>query len=147
MINADAKGFNYTHKYDVIISNPPFYESELKGSSTKKNVAHHNDGLLFKELLTIIKNNLAGDGIFFLIIPFKRNQEITEMLLKNEFYISEMMLVRQSISHDFFRIMLSGSLTPENRTETFFDEICIRDDELQYTPAFNKLLKDYYLYL
>ena len=56
--HADIKVFGSAKKYDVIISNPPFYENELKGNDEKKNIAHHNDGLLLPELLKIIKRIL-----------------------------------------------------------------------------------------
>ena len=40
IIHRDAKGFTSQNKYNVIISNPPFYEKELKGQDAKKNLAH-----------------------------------------------------------------------------------------------------------
>lgn len=147
VIQADARKFSYSHQYNIIISNPPFYENELKGSDTKKNVAHHNEGLLLNELLTIIKNNLKADGRFFLLLPFKRDREVNDLLLEHKFDIEEVIFVRQSINHDFFRIMLSGHLNPDENTKTTFEEMSICHDKQQYTPEFIKLLRDYYLYL
>src|ERR1700741_4578062 len=46
VLYGDARHFTFTTRYDVIISNPPFYENELKGNDDKKNVAHHGDHLL-----------------------------------------------------------------------------------------------------
>lgn len=147
VINADAKDFPYGHKYDVIIANPPFYESELKGTDTRKNMAHHNEGLLLHELLTIVKNNLKAVGRFFLLLPYKRNREIKDLLLEHKLGFEEVIFVRQSVNHDFFRIMFSGYLNPDENTETTFDEMSICNDKQQYTPEFIELLRDYYLYL
>ncbi len=147
ILQADAKKATYAHKYDYIISNPPFYENELKGHNRKKNMAHHNEGLLLPELLTIIKNNLKPEGSFYLLLPFKRNDEIRNLLLEHEFDISKILLVKQSIKHDFFRIMLSGKLQPDETTETVFDEIAIRDEREKYTDEFTRLLGGYYLKL
>ncbi len=147
VINADARSYSYVHKYDIVISNPPFYEKELKGDDKRKNIAHHNEGLLLHELLAVIKNNLKVNGRFFLLLPYKRNPEIKDLLRQHEFDISEMIFVRQSEKHDFFRIMLTGKLNPNENTETVFDEISIWNEKQQYTPGFVSLLKDYYLYL
>jgi tRNA1Val (adenine37-N6)-methyltransferase len=45
VINVDAMKFNSPKKYDVIFSNPPFYEFELQSSNAKRNLAHHGHGL------------------------------------------------------------------------------------------------------
>ncbi len=126
---------------------PPFYENELKGDDKKKNVAHHNEGLLLQELLAIIKNNLQASGRFFLLLPYKRNAEIKDLLLEHEFDISEIVFVRQSVKHDFFRIMIEGKLNRGESAETIIDDLSIWDEKHQYTTEFVSLLKDYYLYL
>jgi tRNA1Val (adenine37-N6)-methyltransferase len=145
--HADAKIFSYSKKYDCIISNPPFYENELKADVSKKNIAHHDEGLLLPELLSIIKNNLKADGQFYLLLPYKRNDEIRRLVIENELEITELVFVRQTVTHDFFRILLSGKLKGETLTETKIHEIAIKDEEQQYSPAFVSLLKDYYLHL
>ncbi|MBK5271257.1 MAG: methyltransferase, partial [Bacteroidia bacterium] len=147
VVHANAKNYPFSKKYNCIISNPPFYENELRSGNAKKNIAHHYDGLLLTELLAIIKNNLAPEGMFYLLLPYKRSQEIKELLLRLEFTISNMILVRQSVNHDYFRIMLTGKIKPVEPVETLIDEISICDDKQQYTTEFIELLKDYYLYL
>jgi tRNA1Val (adenine37-N6)-methyltransferase len=146
-IHADARNFEFSRKYDVIISNPPFYEKELKGSDLKKNLAHHQEGLLLPELLTIIKNNLSAEGTFFLLLPFKRNDEIRNLFAENDLAIKQLTLARPSTKHNFFRIMLEGKIKTEVNTETKFDEISVKDKNEQYTAEFIDLLKHYYLYL
>lgn len=143
----DAREFNFPIQYDIIISNPPFYEKELMSDDAKKNLALHNEGLLLDELLLIIKKNLKPDGLFCLLLPYKRNAEIKKLVLKHEFDILQMAFVRQSVNHDYFRIMLTGKLKTGEPAETMIDEISIWDDKQQYTKEFIDLLKDYYLHL
>jgi len=147
VINADVKDYFFSKKYDLIISNPPFYENELKGDNNKKNIAHHNEGLLLEELLIIIKNNLNANGRFCLLLPFKRIEEIKNLMLKNEFEILNITLLKQSVKHDYFRIILMGKLKTEETIKTEFDEISIWNDKKEYTPEFTNILKDYYLCL
>ena len=147
VIHTDARKFIAESKYDIIVSNPPFYEKELKGNDVKKNLAHHNEGLLFPELLEVIKKNLAPDGTFFLLLPFKRNDEIKQLLTANDFVIRKIVFVRQSVNHNYFRLMLAVTFNNEEPAETIVDEIAIKDEDDNYTPAFIFLLKDYYLHL
>jgi len=152
VFHADANEFEFPDPYDIIISNPPFYENELKGENLKKNLAHHHEGLLLPELLAIIKKSLKPDGIFFLLLPFKRNDEIRKLFTESNLSIRQLIFVRPSTRHDFFRIMLEGKSRMDVSTETEIEEISIKnaspaDERDQYTPSFTDLLKDYYLHL
>ena len=147
IINADIRNYHPGKKYDVIISNPPFYENELKSDSFKKNTAHHSDNLTLDEVLLSIKKNLVKDGIFFLLLPFKRESEIRSLVRESEMKIIQITLVRQSVHHDYFRVMLMGKKSNEEPAEIVFDEISICDERQQYTEEFVELLEDYYLYL
>jgi len=150
--NADVREFKFPDHYDVIISNPPFYENELKSGNFKKNLAHHNEGLLLPELLTIIKKNLKPEGSFFLLLPYKRNAEIRNLFTENELAIRQIIFIRPSSRHDFFRVMLEGKLKEIAESEIQIEEISIKNtyregEAEQYSSVFTDLLKDYYLNL
>ena len=147
VLQEDVKGYNFSEKFDLIISNPPFYQNEIRSATDSKNVAHHSENLTLKELLVIIKDNLTATGSFFLLLPYKRNDEIKKLLRDHQLHVSKMIFVRQSIKHDYFRIMLKGKLNEHENVETEFNEISIWDDSQQYTNEFKQLLKDYYLHL
>lgn len=147
VFNGDIRDFQFKNQYDIIISNPPFYENELKGADVKKNIAHHNEGLLLSELLRIIRLNLKYDGIFFLLLPFKRNDEIKKLLVDNYFAIQQLVFVKHSANHEYFRIMLSAKFITADQTGTTIDEIAIKDENGNYTRQFTSLLEQYYLNL
>ena len=146
IVQDDVKGFSFEKEFDLIISNPPFYENEIRSATGAKNVAHHSENLTVKELLKIIKNNLSKTGSFFLLLPYKRNEEVKKLFKDHELNISKILFVRQSVNHDYFRIFIKGSLSTWEK-ETEFDELSIWDDKQQYTAEFVNLLKDYYLHL
>lgn len=146
IVNADVKEYSFENKLDLIISNPPFYEKEIRSSIDKKNIAHHSDELKLGELLEIVKSNLIVDGCFFVLLPYKRNEEIKNIFCDHRLHVSRMIFIRQSVKHDYFRIFIKGSIN-EGEKETEFDELSIWDDKQQYTDEFVTLLKDYYLHL
>ncbi len=145
--NINAKEFQSAKPYDLIISNPPFYENELKSGKSQKKIAHHSEELLLKDLLAIIKKSLNYAGIFCLLLPYKRNAEAKILLNEAGLHITQITFVRQSTNHDFFRIMIMGKTGANDPSETVIDEISIKNDNDQYTPAFTNLLKEYYLNL
>lgn len=147
LVHDDVKRVTFSKKYDCIISNPPFYEKEISSGNEKKNIAHHHSGLLLEELLRIIKGSLSSSGMFYLLLPFKRNEEIKKIILTQGLLISKIVLVKQSTKHNYFRIMIAGKLNQEGRLETLIEEISICGDLQQYREESKELLKDYYLHL
>lgn len=147
VITGDAKQAPFEKRYDIIISNPPFYEAELESGDLKKNIARHSPGLLITELFTIISRLLKPRGLFYLLLPYKRHDEIIGILDKYNLALSGKELLRQSTSHNYFRIMIAGCNGKYTGNEITEGEIAIWDEKQEYTPAFRRLLKEYYLYL
>jgi tRNA1Val (adenine37-N6)-methyltransferase len=139
---------NSLSRYDIVISNPPFYENELGSPNSGKNIAHHSKELSLNEVLQAIHETLTPTGQFFLLMPFKRIKE-TELLLKNSnFCITDTVLVRESIQHNFFRALIAGKLNDNTEEENYArNELTIRNDQEHYTQEFINLLEVYYLYL
>jgi tRNA1Val (adenine37-N6)-methyltransferase len=144
VINADARDFTSTHKYDIIICNPPFYENELKAADQQKNIAHHGDMLSYKDILLIVERNLTAGGMFYFLFPYKRHVEIRK-IFKEEFLISDLVFVRQTSHHEYFRLMLSGQYSQSQISKTTIDELAIKDEDGHYTALFKALLEAYYL--
>jgi tRNA1Val (adenine37-N6)-methyltransferase len=141
VFNADARSFSYPKKYDSIISNPPFYESDLKSSVKGKNIAHHDDGLKLNELIPLIEKLLQPKGAFYLLLPAKRQEDIQEIITASRLFINEVVFVRQTENHAPFRIILKGSFS---NTGIATSEIVIKKKNF-YTDAFIQLLQPYYL--
>lgn len=130
--------------YDCIVSNPPFYENELQSGSSQKNIAHHSHQLSWKELFAAINKLLAADGVFFLLLPFKRSKELPSYLQAENLHANKIVTVQQSVHHAPFRILVKGSRSQLLIKE---EQLAIWNENRQYTPEFTRLLKDYYLYL
>lgn len=130
--------------YWVIFSNPPFYENELTSGNAAKDTAHHSQQLTWEQLFAALNSLLGPNGVFFLLLPFKRAGEVERYLQKEGFFINKMARVHQSTRHAPFRIMIQGS---REASPHEVEELFIRDEYQQYTPGFTALLKDYYLYL
>lgn len=144
VFNTDALSFNADKKYDRIISNPPFFEDDLKSADENKNNARHDTSLSLIQLLQVVKAHLNKDGEFAVLLPYHRLNYFIEEAAKADLYLNRQILVRQTTEHDFFRGILyfNKIKIPVSNTE-----ISIKDNEGKYTDAFIAALKDYYLYL
>ncbi len=60
---------NTAQRYDLIISNPPFFDNHSKASDSLRSQARHTDLLPFPELLTSVIRLLRDHGLFYLLLP------------------------------------------------------------------------------
>ncbi len=143
IIEADIKSIEATKKYDLIISNPPFFDNDLKSPHADRNLALHSSELSIEQLVRIAKNLSAKDGKFAVLLPFHRAEETEELARSCGFFSEEKILVRQTDKHPFFRVMfIFGKTGAPLKTS----EIVIKQNNV-YSPQFIELLRDYYLYL
>ena len=147
VLQGDVRQFEFPFRYDIIVSNPPFYEQELKSGDRRKNSAHHSEDLKLEELLDVIKKNLQPGGHFYLLLPYKRQEQVNQLFRDQDMSIEKLVLVRQSVQHDYFRIMIVGTTAVTPSQEISIDEIAIKDVDDAYTASFVTLLRDYYLNL
>jgi len=145
IIHGDLRLFTSDKKFDLIISNPPFFEDDLKSDNNSKNAAMHSTELTIKELFDFVSQNLSPEGYAALLVPFHRSDFVEKLFSNHSLFILEKCLVKQSINHDYFRLMYL--LSPQNNHESICKEISIYDANKQYTSEFVELLKPYYLYL
>jgi tRNA1Val (adenine37-N6)-methyltransferase len=140
----DVLLFNFSRQYDIIFSNPPFYENELSSGNKKKDTAHHGEGLKLEPLVQLIKQYLNPSGCFFLLLPFKRIAEAENILEKEHLFINKKLIVHQSLAHQPFRVMVRGG---HNQLVKKEQHMFITGDNGEYTKEFVALLQEYYLYL
>ena len=130
--------------FDFIISNPPFFNNDLKSDDTKRNLALHSEALSLEELLISIQKKITESGKFAVLLPYHRTEYFEGLATKENFYLEEKISVKQTPHHPYFRSML---LFSKQSVKTKQKEITIKDEFNDYSIEFKELLKDYYLYL
>ena len=56
-------------QFDLVISNPPFFDNHSRSEGTLRNLARHTDLLPYADLITAVDKLLSPAGIFYLLIP------------------------------------------------------------------------------
>ena len=139
--HADVLNFPFQQPYDIIVSNPPFYEKDLKGSSSGKNIAHHDTGLQLDSLLKLVQKNLSSSAILYLLLPAKRWEDVQQLISEQGLHVQELVWVCHSEKHAASRIMVKASLKTSAVAER---NLYIYEDNA-YSLEFQALLSDYYL--
>lgn len=129
--------------YHFIISNPPFYELDLRSPDKQRNLALHDTGLTIAELWKYVSKAIHLDGLFAVLLPYHRFEDCLQHAGKNGFSLHEKVLVHQTEKHAPFRVML---LFGKEKKLAVQKNMVIKQDGA-YSPAFTALLQDYYLYL
>ena len=144
IFNTDINDFDPQKKYDYIISNPPFFESDLKSADDKKNAAKHDRTLTLTNLLAAINRLLHVDGFFAVLIPFHRSTYFETAAASMHFYLVKKISVKQTPAHQYFRSMLIFSRKPAAAEAQY---MTIKNEANTYSDVFSELLREYYLYL
>lgn len=147
VIHTDGRLFQSPASYDLIISNPPFYQDELKGPDKRKNLAHHSEAFSLPEVFNTIARNLVKEGKLAVLLPFKRLHEINTLVRNSGLVLTDQVFVRQSTNHEPFRIIIAGSKSADYQNDPTVTDISISDESREYTAAFKALLSNYYLAL
>lgn len=145
VFHTDITQFEFQKKYNIIISNPPFFEKSLKSSHYQKNLAKHSASLPFTVLASIVFENLIHNGRFYILLPFAEFKIFENIATKNRLFLLNKMNIRQCKSPVYFRTI--GVFTNTSVQTGNTESLTIKDDNEKYSQSFIDLLKDYYLYL
>lgn len=137
-------------KYELIISNPPFYEPPLAPpmgedsiSNARKN-ARFYDALPFSELVEGVSKLLHPNGEFNAIIPHKEESNFISLASGFGLFPKKITRVRGNEKSEIKRSLLSFNFKKEQTEE---NELIIEISRHNYTDAYKKLVKDFYLKL
>ncbi len=141
VLKGDVRELSEKYRYDFIFSNPPFFKDDLKSEDANRNLALHSSMLTLTDLIKVIKKHLHTNGKFALLLPYHRMQEFIQIAEAGGFYVEEIVQVKQTPKHGYFRAMLLFNTVPVSLATA---DIIIKEAD-QYTSAFTSLLKNYYL--
>lgn len=138
----DFNSFQSDVRYDLIVSNPPFFKNALKGPCQSRNTARHNDSLFYDNLISKSVALLSEQGILSLIIPIDYRAEV--ILLAKEFGLFESRETRVITSFGMSpkRILLEFSKKESRFSQ---NELVIELSRHNYSDDYIKLTRDFYL--
>ena len=129
-------------KYDLIISNPPFYSEDTQSGDKQRDIARSNLSLPFEELLQSVSTLLSNEGKFNVIIPFKEQEKFITMASNFNLFPNRITQVKGSLTSEIKRSLLEFSFNEKSYTTSL---LIIEKERHQYTDDYINLTKDFYL--
>ena len=131
-------------KYDLIFSNPPYFEDSLTAPDERKSTARHtSEGLSYRDILDFAKGRLTDSGRVCFVLPADQETALCRYGRMCGLHLFRILRVRTVPRKAPSRIIAEFSHT---RVETPCDDMLTIQNEGQYTQEYLSLMKDFYLF-
>jgi tRNA1Val (adenine37-N6)-methyltransferase len=131
-------------KFDLIVTNPPYFIDSYKSIEVTRTIARHSDSLPFEELIDCVTKLLDIKGKFCLILPKNEAAIFRKMAELKGLYLSKLLRIRTKPEKESEK----RHLMQFEFKETEFSEstLVIEENESRnYTQAYKDFTKEYYL--
>ncbi len=132
-----------TNKYDLIISNPPFFNSVFKTKDHRRNLARHTDTLNFEELVANAIKLLNPIGIFAVVLPIPESKQITQIATDHGLHIVRRLDIIPVEGREPNRCNLEFGFSKPITSST--EQLIIRNKDGGFTRSYHEMLRPYYL--
>lgn len=145
VLHADFLDFfeTQTEKYDLIVSNPPYFNNSLKAPLKERSMARHNDELQPSKLLVGVNKILSRDGRFCVILPYVESQLFIVDAVTHGLYCVQKVNIIPAPHKKANRILMEFSRTRQKNMER---ELLIRNEVGEYSEDYKKLTSEFYLF-
>ena len=106
VMHADVRQVEFDDKYDVILSNPPFFTGDLQPNGQRRLLARFGEGLNIYGVIDISEALLDPSGALNLILPYTQVEDVIMYAVRTGLYAKRRCDVRHSAKHDFTRSLL-----------------------------------------
>ena len=131
-------------KYDLIFSNPPYFEDSLNAPEERRNNARHTStGLSYREILDYAADRLSENGRVSLVLPSETENSLCRYARMSGLHLFRIVRVRTVPRKAPSRIIAEFSRV---RTDAPEDVTLTIQNEGKYTEEYLSLMQDFYLF-
>ena len=134
--------------YDLIVSNPPYFQDSLKNPDSQRAMARHTDTLSYEELLAHSARLLTKEGVLALVLPIEAEQQIITIAQAHKLYPTYITHVYPKPGKEAKRLLIALQAylrpLPEGKGEKR-DELTLESETAPRSEAYKELTKEFYL--
>jgi len=131
--------------YNLIVSNPPYFQNSLKNPDKGRELARHTDSLSYEELMRHSARLLADKGQLAIILPAEAEKEVIRIAAMYSLFITRVTRVYSKLSKPARRVLLQFEKTGKHPSPAIEDTLVLEDDHGGRSEAYQELTKDFYL--
>jgi tRNA1Val (adenine37-N6)-methyltransferase len=143
LFNSSMEDF-YLHtneRFDLIISNPPFFINSLKSEDALKGIAKHTNQVFFENLLFLSESKLKPNGCLVMILPIETSILIEKLIdLIPNLHLNEILMIHSFNDSNPHRKILKMSLNP---SELNCEKFVIYEAQGVYSSEYQDLLRNF----
>ncbi|GEN76815.1 tRNA1(Val) (adenine(37)-N6)-methyltransferase [Chryseobacterium hagamense] len=136
----DFKSFNIPEKFDLIVSNPPYFEAS---DSEKDKIARQTVELNFLQLISKSAKFLSEEGILSVIIPAEAGKGFIETAKEHGLVLIRKINIKGIETANIKRLILEFSLSEQSLSES---EFIIEKSPRKYSDPYLELTKEFHVF-
>ena len=130
--------------YDLIVSNPPYFQDSLKNPDSQRAMARHTDTLSYEELLKHSARLLTKEGIISLVLPIEAEQQIITLAQSLGLYPTHITHVYPKPGKAAKRLLIAFSPLA-SRLSPIAYSLTLESETAPRSEAYIELTKEFYL--
>ena len=130
--------------YDLIVSNPPYFQNSLKNPDRGRELARHTDSLGYEELIAHSARLLKEEGQLALILPAEAEEEIRNLAARYSLFPTHITRVYSKETKPARRVILAFS-RKNSIVGLIEDSLVLEDEKGGRSAAYSKLCEEFYL--
>ena len=132
--------------YDLIVSNPPYFQHSLKNPNSQRATARHTDTLTYQELIIYALRLLAPNGILALVLPIEAGAEILHLATQHNLFPTHITHVHTKPGKPAKRILMAFQRhSTLHHTTPHHSKLYIESATSPRSEEYQQLTKDFYL--
>lgn len=129
-------------KYDLTVSNPPYFSDAPKPLTLERIQSRHTDMLPFNELVAGVKKIISPEGKLCVVLPCREGAAFMDEALKQGLFCGNILHVKTKMEKHEKRLLMEFSLHLKSMEEK---EMVIRCSENEFSKEYVEMTKEYYL--
>ena len=142
VVQADFRKYRSSDKFDVIVSNPPYFVDSLECPDRQRTAARHNNSLSYEDLLEGVSGLLTENGFFTVVIPADVAERVKKIASIKKLYAVRQLNVITKPGGIPKRVLITFSFSNQ---ECIVEELLTELARHQYSEEYMTLTRDYYL--
>ena len=135
----------FCNKYDLIVSNPPFYKEDTLSGNIARDTARHTSYLSFETLISNTAKQLLPSGVFCVIIPYQSAGDFISICVQEKLYLTRRMDVKPTPQKPPNRSLLAFSHAIGYAGDIEHQFLTLYDATNNRTEEYTLMTKDFYL--